>query len=69
MYKCGYKYFRFYRRHLECLSDIDVCYYWQTSLSSLNKIPDIQRYFIQPYHVYQGCLVRATILLIFDALQ
>jgi len=29
----------------------------KTSLSSSNKKPDIQRYFIQPYHVYQGCLL------------
>jgi len=38
----------------------------KTSLSSLHKRPDIQRYFIQPYNVYQGCLLRATILLILD---
>jgi len=28
--------------------------------------PNKERYFIQPYHVYQGCLLRATILLILD---
>jgi len=38
----------------------------KTSLSSPNKKPDIQRSYIQPYHVYQGCLLRATILLILD---
>jgi len=29
MYECGYMYFRFDLRHLEILSDIDVCYHWQ----------------------------------------
>jgi len=38
----------------------------KTSLSSPNKKTNIQRYFIPPYHVYQGCLLRATILLILD---
>jgi len=66
MYECGYMYFRFDRRHLEFLSDIDVLPLKKTSLSSPNKKPDIQRYFIQPYHVYQGCLLCAYILLILD---
>jgi len=35
-------------------------------MRSPNKKPNIQRYFIQPYHLYEGCLLRATTLLIFD---
>jgi len=38
----------------------------KTSLSSPNRKPNIKRYFIQPYYVYHGCLLRATILLILD---
>jgi len=47
-----------------CISE----WYWRAlpltkTLSSPNKKPYIQRYFIQPYHAYQGCFLRATILL------
>jgi len=67
MYDGGYVYFRFDRRYLEFLSDIGVCYHRQKPpCSSLNKKPNIQRYFIQPYHVYQVSLLLATILLILD---
>jgi len=38
----------------------------KTSSSSPNTKPNTQRYFIQPYHAYQGCLLRATIMLILD---
>jgi len=36
------------------------------TLSSPNKKPNVQHYFMQPYHVYQVCLLRATTLLILD---
>jgi len=38
----------------------------KTSFSSPNIKSNIKRYFIQPYYVYQGCLLCATILLILD---
>jgi len=60
-------FFRFDRRHLEFLIDIGVFLpLTKTSLNSPNTKPNIQRYFIQPYHVYQGCFLRATILFILD---
>jgi len=70
MYECGFMYIRFtaailnfglistrYRRVLPLK---------KTSLSSPNTTLDLQRNLIQPYYVYQGYLLRATILLILD---
>jgi len=59
-------YFRFDRRHLEFIGDIGVCFHWQDLLEFTQQKPNIQRYFIQLYQVYQGCLLRSTILLVVD---
>jgi len=54
MYECGYMYFRFDRRHLEFLSDIDVCYIDKDFLEFTQQKRDIQRYFIQPLSRISG---------------
>jgi len=68
MYECGYMYFRFDHRHLEFLSDIGVCYHWQsppwdppTKNLTYNVI-----LFSHITHMRINCFLRATILLILD---
>jgi len=66
MYESGYMYFPFDRRHLEFLSDTACVTIDKYLLEFTQQKPNMQRYFIQPYHVYHGYLLRATILLILD---